>query len=356
MQEKLAAYFAILLYSAGAVGLIWLAMRFLLPWAAPFILAWLIAAALEAPVGFLVRRGWRRSVAAGLCTVATLGLVIWGLAALLWQGLGKLSGFARELPALMEAVTLKLRELEALLQSHLADAPEGGAMFLEMAGGALTDALASLPEHISKGAVGLLSKTAQASPNLLLFTVTVAIGSYFVSSAFPRVNAFLLAQLPQSLRRRLRGLGADLKSSFGGVLRSQLILMAMTFFQLLIAFLALGVESALELAAVTAVVDALPVFGTGAILLPWALCSLLLGDMRRGLGLIAAWLIISVVRNCAQAKLMGLQIGLDPLASLISIYVGWRVWGVGGMLLFPILLVTAQQLNERGIIRLWKNI
>ena len=356
MQEKLAAYFALLLYSAGAVGLIWIAVRFLLPWAAPFILAWLIAAALEVPVGFLVRRGWRRGAASGLCTVAALGLLIWGSAALLWEGLGKLSGFARELPALMDAVTLKLRELEAMAQSHISDAPGGGAMFLEMAGGALTDALASLPAYISKAAVELLTKTAQASPNLLLFLVTVSIGSYFVSSSFPRVNAFLLAQLPEKLRHRLRGLGSDLKSSFGGVLRSQLILMAMTFFQLLVAFWVLDVKSAIELAAVTALVDALPVFGTGAILLPWAICSLLLGNTRTGIGLIMSWHIISVVRNCVQAKLMGSQIGLDPLASLISIYVGWRVWGVGGMLLFPILLVTLQQLNERGIIRLWKNI
>ena len=269
MQEKLAAYFAILLYSTGAVGLIWLAVRFLLPWAAPFILAWLIAAALEAPVQFLVRRGWRRAAASVLCTVLALGLVIWALAALLWQGLGKLSGLARELPLLMEAVTIKLRELEAMAQGHIVNAPEGSAMFLQMAGGALTDALSSLPAHISKAAVGFLSKTAQASPNLLLFLVTVSIGSYFVSSAFPRVNAFLLAQLPEKLRRRLSGLGADLKSSFGGVLRSQLILMAMTFFQLVIAFLLLGVESVLELALLTAVVDALPVFGTGVILLPW---------------------------------------------------------------------------------------
>ena len=274
----------------------------------------------------------------------------------MWQGLGKLSGLARELPLLMEAVTVKLRELEALAQSHIVNAPEGSAMFLEMAGGALTDALSSLPAHISKAAVGFLTKTAQASPNLLLFLVTVSIGSYFVSSAFPRVNAFLLAQLPEKLRRRLVGLGADLKTSFGGVLRSQLILMAMTFFQLIIAFLLLGVDSAMELALLTALVDALPVFGTGAILLPWALFALLLGDMRLGLGLIISWLIISLVRNCAQAKLMGLQIGLDPLASLISIYVGWRVWGVGGMLIFPVLLVTVQQLNERGIIRLWKSI
>ena len=356
MQERLAGYFALLLYSAGAVGLIWLAVRFLLPWAAPFILAWCIAALLEAPVKFLIRHRWRRAVASALCTIMALALLVWGVGALLWEVFEKLGVLARELPQLMEAVTQKLRELEETAQSHISSAPKGGAMFLEIAGDAMTDALASLPRYISRAAVGLLSKTAQASPNLLLFAVTVAIGSYFVSASFPRVNAFLLAQLPSPLRAKLKGLGSDLKYSFGGVFRAQLILMLLTFFQLLLAFFALRVDSAIELAAVTAVVDALPVFGTGVILLPWAFCALLLGDSARGLGLLLSWLIISVVRNCVQAKLMGSQIGLDPLASLISIYVGWRVWGVGGMLLFPVLLVTLQQLNDRGLVRLWKSI
>ena len=356
MQEKLAGYFALLLYSAGAVGLIWLAVRFLLPWLAPFILAWCLAALLEGPVSALVRRRWRRAAASALCTVLAFALLIWAVGALLWEGLGKLGDFARELPLLMEAVTQKLKELEQVAHSHLSSAPEGGAMFLEIAGSAMTDALASLPAYISRAAVALLTKTAQASPNTLLFVVTSAIGSYFISASFPRINAFLLAQLPASLRAKLKGLGADLKSSFGGVLRSQLILMLLTFFQLLLAFWMLGVESSIELAAITALVDALPVFGTGAILMPWAFCALLLGDSGRGIGLLLSWLVISLVRNCVQAKLMGDQIGLDPLASLISIYVGWRVWGVGGMLIFPILFVTLIQLNERGLIRLWKSI
>lgn len=356
MQQRLAGYFALLLYSAGAVGLIWLGVRFLLPWAAPFIAAWCIAALLETPVSFLVRRGWRRGAASAVCTLAALSLIIWGAGALLWEGLGKLGELARELPVLMDAVNLRLGELELAAQAHLASAPEGGAMFLEIAGGALADAVSALPAYISRAAVALLTKTAQASPDTLIFTVTLSIGTYFISASFPRVNAFMLAQLPAALRQKLKGLGSDLKLSFGGVLRCQLILMLLTFFQLLLAFRWLGAKSAIELAAVTALVDALPVFGTGIILLPWAFCALLLGQSGRGLGLLLSWLVISVVRNCVQAKLMGDQIGLEPLASLMSIYVGWRVWGVGGMLLFPVILVTLRQLNERGIIRLWKSV
>ena len=184
--------------------------------------------------------------------------------------------------------------------------------------------------------------------------MTAAIGSYFLSASFPKVRAFLLAQLPDGLRQRLEELGTDLKNGFGGVLRAQLILMVMTFFELLTALLLLRVRGAAGIAALTALIDALPVFGTGIVLLPWALVCLLLGDARRGVGLLLAWGVTCLVRSCAQAKLLGDQIGLDPLASLLSVYVGWRVCGVWGMLLFPILLMSLIQLNARGVVHLWK--
>ena len=151
-------------------------------------------------------------------------------------------------------------------------------------------------------------------------------------------------------------MGADLKGSFGGWLRAQGILMGITFFELLLAFWLLRIRGALGLAALTAFVDALPIFGTGIILAPWALYSLLLGDLGRGIGLLVTWGAVSLVRSCIEAKLLGDQIGLDPLASLAAIYVGWRVWSVWGMLLFPILLVTLRQFNDKGVVWLWKRI
>jgi predicted PurR-regulated permease PerM len=151
-------------------------------------------------------------------------------------------------------------------------------------------------------------------------------------------------------------MGEDLKGSLGGWLRAQLILMSITFFELLAAFLLLKIPSPAAIAALTAVVDALPLFGTGVMLVPWAVCCLLLGQSARGLGLLISWGGVSLVRSCIEAKLLGDQIGLHPLASLMAMYVGWRIWSVWGMLLFPMLLVTARQLNDRGVVRLWKRI
>ena len=256
----------------------------------------------------------------------------------------------------MSLIEQKLLELENRAMDYIGSAPDGTAVYLESVASSLGDMLYSLPATISKQAIAFLSRTAQASPDTLLFIVTAGIGTYFISAAFPKINAFILAQLPSSFRQRLEGLGADLRGSFGGFMRAQLILMAMTFIELLIAFLLLGVRGALGIAAVTALIDALPVFGTGVVLVPWAIFCLLLGNTGRAIGLIICWAFVNLVRSCTQAKLLGDQIGLDPIASLAAIYVGWRVCGVWGMLLFPILLVTVQQLNDRGVIRLWKSV
>jgi sporulation integral membrane protein YtvI len=356
MSEKLARAVLIGLGLMLGAGVLFLAGRCLLPWTAPLLAAWALAALLEPAVGFLTRQGWRRGAAAGLCTLAALGLLLWGLAALLFRGLNAAAELTKALPGAMEAFSLRLEALEKLAEAHIRAAPAPAAQLLEKSLSALANSAAALPGQLSRALVALLSRTAQASPDTLLFLVTAALGTYFISASYPPVHAFLLAQLPDALRRRASGLGADLKSGFGGLLRAQLLLMLLCFFELLAAFLLLGIRSAFILAAVTAAVDALPVFGSGVVLLPWALYCLLLGNSGRGIGLLITWGLAELVRNAAQAKLLGDQIGLNPLASLLSVYVGWRVAGVGGMLLFPLGIYALIRLNDRGVVRLWKNV
>ena len=354
MREGAQVFLSLLLYAAGALALGWLTLRFLLPWAAPFLLALALAAVLERPVRFLERRGWRRSLAAGLLSLLLLAAVVWLAVWLISRGVAAATDFARQTPLLIQGMSRGLEALEARVLAAIATAPESLADYLETALEALGRKLYDLPSLLSRRALDALTRAAQASPDVLLFAVTVGIGTYFFSAGFPRVLAFAAAQIPADWRRRCAGLGRDLKDSCSGYLRAQLILMAMTFFELLLGFLLLKIPGAAGLAALTALIDALPVFGAGAVLVPWALYSLLLGELRRGLGLLICWGLVYLLRSCTQAKLLGDQIGLDPLASLIAIYVGWRVARVGGMLLFPLLLVTLQQLNEKGVLHLWK--
>jgi len=356
MQQRAAKCFTLLLYGGAVVGAIWLAVRFLLPWGAPFIVAFALAAIYEGAVSSMVRHGWRRSIAAGTLSLAALGLVAFLLVQLTVRGVSTVTGFAKQAPALVSGLGESMERLKSSTHAYILSVPEPVSGYLETALESLLQTLYRLPAAASQWLLDAVGRVAQNSPDILLFAVTAGIGSYFISASFPRTLAFIRAQLPRGFLLRMEGLGENLKASFGGFARAQLILMAMTFFELFIAFMLMKVARPFMLAAVTALVDALPVFGTGIVLIPWAIYSLLLGNVGRGAGLIICWAGVNLIRSCVQAKLLGDHIGLDPLVSLICIYVGWQVWGVWGMLLFPIVFATVQQLNDKGVIKLWKNI
>ena len=163
MQEKLAGYFALLLYAAGTVGLVWLCVRFILPWAAPFITAYLLAALLEKPVGYLSRHGWRRGAAAALCVLLTLAMLLWAAASLVLKGVGTVTEFMQSVPGLMSLIEQKLLELENRAMDYIGSAPEGTAAYLETAASSIGDMLYSCPRQY-RSRPSLSSRTAQASP------------------------------------------------------------------------------------------------------------------------------------------------------------------------------------------------
>lgn len=108
------------------------------------------------------------------------------------------------------------------------------------------------------------------------------------------------------------------------------------------------------LAALIAVIDALPVFGTGTVLVPWGALCLLTGNVPKGLGLLALYGVISLVRSVLEPKIMAAQVDLSPLAALAAMYVGFCAFGVAGMVLCPMALLFVKQLHDSGWLRLWK--
>ena len=103
-----------------------------------------------------------------------------------------------------------------------------------------------------------------------------------------------------------------------------------------------------------AIVDALPVLGTGTVLIPWAIYHLLLGTFPRGIALLALYAIILLVRSLMEPKVMAAQAGLPPLSALLAMYLGYCLFGIWGMLLLPVLLLFVKQLQDSGAIHLWK--
>ena len=326
----------------GAAGL-YAAVRWLLPWSAPFVLALAGAALAEPAVARLQRRGLPRPLAAGGCLLLGLGT----LSALAWLLLRRLAlelgDLSARLPALTAALSAALEGWEAALHAATANAPPALALWLERAAAGAEESLLRLPGELSGRALRAVPALASAAPGALLFAVTAVIGAYFVSAGYPELLHAAARVLPDRLLYRARRLRRILRQTLGRWLRAQGILLSITFALLAAAFALLGVDYALLLALLTAVIDALPVLGTGTVLLPWAVWKLLTGEAPLGVGLLLTWAGVTVLHESIQAKLLGDQLGLHPLAMLAAIWLGFRVWGVAGMLLFPVLAVCLRQ-------------
>lgn len=337
-----------LVAAAFAVAL-WLGARFVLPLLAPFLIAFALAAAMEGPVRLLVRRGVPRKAASALLTLLALGL-LGALVVLLIGRLSELAGsLGRIAPQLVRAAGERITALEDTAARFAASLPEGFPASFHTALRSVEASLTALPAQLSTRLLALLGEAAQNAPGILLFLISLFLGTYFLSASYPASLAFVRERLPEAARRRGAEIAGDLRANLGGWLRAQLILAGLCFAELLGLFLLLGVRDAAPLAALTALIDALPVFGTGIVLVPWALGELLLGELGRGLALLVGWALGALGRNLLQAKLLGDQIGLHPLLSLFSLYVGWRLWGVWGMIVLPLLFASLQQLAERGV-------
>ena len=145
-----------------------------------------------------------------------------------------------------------------------------------------------------------------------------------------------------------------MRSTFWKWLKAESLLCLITFSLLLAAFLYLKIDYALLTAVLVAMVDALPVLGAGTVLVPWAIYHLLLGQLPRGIALLALYAIILLVRSLMEPKVMAAQAGLPPLSALLAMYLGYSLFGLWGMLLLPILLLFLKQLQDNQIIRLWR--
>ena len=138
-------------------------------------------------------------------------------------------------------------------------------------------------------------------------------------------------------------------------IKAQLILMSITFTELTIAFLILRLPSAFLLAMLISVVDALPILGTGTILIPWAVIQILLGNYKFAISLLIIYGICLLVRQLLEPRIVSDQIGMYPLLTLMAMYIGLNTLGFLGMILGIIVLIVVINLHKSGLVKLWKS-
>lgn len=327
---------------------VWLTLRFLLPLFSPFLLGAGLALAAEPMVSFLHRKAHvPRPVSTGIgvtmafCFLAMLLLL---LCAFLVRELGTLAGIMPDLEqtarsgiSLVQTWLLQLtsrtpQSIQPLLKENVTAFFSDGTALLDKAMGYALSMTGNLLSHVPDSALSL---------------GTAVISGYMISAKLPKIRKWFLRRIPKEKLRTLIATAKRVRGTLTSWLTAQCKLVAVTFVILILGFVLLRIPYALFWALGICLVDAFPVLGTGTILLPWSLIRFLQGDNARAIGLLGIYVVVSLTRSMLEPKFLGRHLGLDPLVTLIALYAGYQLWGIGGMVLAPLLAVTAIQLAPK---------
>lgn len=329
----------------GVFLLVWLGLRYLLPIGMPFLLGVILAAVAEPAVRFLEKRlHLPRLAASGIgvgVTLVLLSCLLVLLTALLVREVGIL---ANTLPDLEETAVRGLSSLESFLITLANRTPDGiRPLLYETISGLFSDSTA-LVDQLVRRIPGIATAILGHVPGSFLTVGTGILSGFMISVRFTQIKAWLHARLTATHLHQYLPALQRMRKAMGGWLMAQLKLSSLSFLIVLAGLLLLRIPYAPVWALFTAVVDAVPILGTGTILLPWCLISFLQGAHVQAIGLLGTYVVAMLSRTAMEPRLVGKHLGLDPLMTLIALYAGYQIWGIGGMLLAPVLCVAVTEL------------
>ena len=334
--KKLLGLFALLL------GL-WAAIEYVLPLALPFLLGTLLAAGAEPLVNLTGKRlKLPRPLASGVGVTLTLllfGTVLFVLGALLVR---ELMDLAQDMPDIRQTASSGTQLLESWLLELSHKTPKSIQPVLTGTVEAAFDDTSALMRQLSQKATGAVTGTLSRVPKVALTVGTGILAGFMISCRLPKLKQGIRSRIPQSWQEKYIPAVQNMRTALAGWLKAELKLAGITWVIVGIGLLVLNVPYSIFWAALIALVDAVPVLGTGTVLVPWAVIDFLQGNTTQGIGLLIIYSIAMLVRTFLEPRLVGRQIGLDPLWTLIAFYAGFTLWGVGGMLFAPVLATAVK--------------
>lgn len=300
----------------------------------PFVIGWIIAMIANPLVRWLEKRV---KIVRRHSSIAIVILVLAGIIGFSYLLLSRLLheavSFAEDLPGLYTTV---LGEIEAMLvrfDSLFRLVPEHVQQTMQEMAGDVGRMISALAQNFAAPTVEAAGSVAKAIPGVLVYTVVTILSSYFFIAEQDKMWEFWRKYLPERVNGYLLYLRGDVKRLIGGYFLAQFKIMFVVAGILLVGFFVLGISHAVLLACVIALLDFLPMFGTGTALLPWALFKLLEGNYAMAVGMVLLYVLTQVVRQMIQPKIVGDSMGLPPLMTLFLLYIGFKIRGLSGMIL-----------------------
>lgn len=322
----------------------------------PFFLALLLVACINPLVQLIYRKlKINQQVTSVIILVALYSGVAFLIFAVCTKIIFGIKEVFRQLPIYYEE-TLKpaLDNFAGWTEGWLVNIPIEQLQNIESIGNSISNALTNFISSISDYGIAFVTDLIGGIPGLLISIAFAILLSFFISLEYDKMMGFFRTQFPDKIISKTDELKMLCKDTIFKYIKAWMILMVCTFVELSIGFFVIGISNPIGKAAGIAIFDALPVFGTGGIMIPWIIIELFQMNYKISFSLAILYIIVTVIRNMIEPKVVGDQLGLNPVVSLISIYMGYRLLGVMGMILFPILAQILLTLHQNGTIQLYK--
>lgn len=222
--------------------------------------------------------------------------------------------------------------------------------FAEASYQSINQTLLNFVEKASNSVLNRLTGVAGTLTSMLIMTIFTIVSSVMFTLDLDRMVLFLKRQMSDRTLHIYESVVYNIGNTGFRFLRAYLIIIGVTFIELSIGFTILGLSNAFVLALLIALMDALPVIGTGTVMIPWIIYTLILGDIKRAISLIIIYAVIFVVRQAIEPKVVGDQIGLHPIIILVCLYVGVRLFGIVGMFILPLAITILKKLNDDRVV------
>jgi sporulation integral membrane protein YtvI len=262
--------------------------------------------------------------------------------------MGELSGFSQQLVLATEKIPFFVERVKAAFSEFLPFIDIGENTDL------IKNTLSALTISFTGKITAFVSSFVVFVPKFILaFFVTVIATCYFTAD-LKNIKRFFICQIPERSRAFITESKNQIFDTFSKYVGAYLTIALITFAELFAGLMFINREYAFLLAIIITAVDILPVFGSGAVLLPWAAVEYLFKNPADGTKILVLYVLITSVRQITGPKIVGNFIGLYPLTALFCVFAGGVLLGFWGILIFPMLAIVIKNLNEKGFIKLYK--
>lgn len=317
----------------------------------PFLIAFSLYLLIEPVIKFFMRKfNFKRKTSSLIILTivlsAIIGLLIWGIATLISEASNLLSNLNEYVNVIQKFVVEKTSKFDF-----------NKIQMSNELNGIINDSSKNLIAHASDIAknffTGLLDKLTSI-PTVAFYTIITIMSLYFISTDKIYMIDQLEHHFPKSWVRRFATHVNGIAKSLGGYLKAQAILVVISFVISLVGFylyvlIGFDIKYPLLVALGIGFVDALPILGSGTVMIPWAVIAACKGNISMGVAIIILWLIMTIVRQIIEPKIVSGQLGVHPIFTLVAMYTGFKFCGIVGLFVGPIMLIILKNIYENRI-------